>query len=96
MPVVTTRQLDQFLMDGGGLFVIRDSEGKVVECRSASDGGAVYLSIFGIYEKAGLVVPSAGNRYVISAIGRERIERAYSRDARFTKRKRLVLGDHMT
>jgi hypothetical protein len=89
MPTVTSRQLDQFLIDGGGLFVTRDCKGKVVDCRIAPDG-VVYVGIFAVYEKAGLVVQSADSKYVISAIGRKRIEKAYSRDTRFTKRKRLT------
>jgi len=95
MPTVTSRQLDQFLIDGGGLFVTRDSEGKVVDCRIAPNGDVVYLGIFAVYEKAGLVMQSADHRYIMTSIGRERIG-AYSGDARFTKRKRLTTDQDIT
>ena len=93
MQTVTAKELDQFLIDGGPLLVTRDARGKVIECRIEPTGNKVYPGMFAIYAKAGLVVPSAANCYAISAVGRERIQRAYTRDARFTKRQRLVTDD---
>jgi hypothetical protein len=93
MQTVTAKQLDQFLIDGGHLLVTRDTRGEVIECRIEPTGNKVYPGMFAIYAKAGLVVPSAANCYAISAVGRERIQRAYTRDARFTKRKRLVANN---
>jgi len=94
MALVTAKQLDQFLVDGGRLLVIRDQEGKVIECRVEPDS-SLSLGLFAIYEKAGLVVPSTENFYAISPLGKIRIQRSYTRDARFTKRKRLVTGGNI-
>jgi hypothetical protein len=92
MPTVSAKQLGQFLIDGGRLLVTRDTDGEVIECGIDPDCNNVHPAIFAIYEKAGLVAPSVANFYTICAIGRERIQRAYTRDARFTKRKRQVTG----